>query len=95
VNLIAYCGGFGVIDLLVKSLNGRLYINSVRIYQIAGKRLTVVHLGTGQIHELPDGKTDPPGKEYTPEFSFQTIDDSIFIEPVLHHGHGFDFYIWE
>jgi len=94
-NLLNYIGGFGSADFSVKSFEGNLYINSVRTFHIDSKKLTVVHIGTGQNFELNEGGTYPPGEEYTPIFSFTDIHKSVFEEPVLHHGLGFDFYIWE
>ncbi len=90
-NILDYYGGFDDADLSAKGFKGNLYINSIRQFQIGNKKLTIVHIGCGQNYE----EGDPPKKEYTPEFAFTDINDSVFEEPVLHHGHGFDFYIWE
>lgn len=90
-----YSNGFDDIDLSAKSFLGRLYINSVRQFQIGSKKLTIVHISTGQFLELADGGTEPTRKEYNPKFPFRYINKSVFEEPVLHHGHGFDFYVWE
>lgn len=94
-NLLNYYGGFDDAELSAKSFKGNLYINSVRQFQIGNKKLTIVHIGSGQTFELAEGGTYPPGKEYKPKFPFTDINKSVFEEPVLHHGHGFDFYIWE
>lgn len=94
-NLLDYFGGFDDANLSAKFFMGNLYINSVRQFQIGGKKLTIVHIGCGQISELSEGKTYPPGKEYKPKFAFTDLENSVFVEPVLHHGHGFDYFIWE
>lgn len=89
-SILGYYSGFDDIDLSAKSFKGDLYINSVRQLQIGNKKLTVVHIGRGQTSHLAEG-----GKEYEPKFAFTDINKSVFEEPVLHHGQGFDFYIWE
>lgn len=94
-NLLNYYSSFDDADLSAKSFKGNLYINSVRRFQIGNKKLTIVHIGSGQIFELDEGETYPQGKEYQAKFEFTDINKSVFEEPVLHHGHGFDFYIWE
>ena len=92
--LVSYYGGYEEMASLAKSFKGNFYINSVREFKIGAKRLTVVHLGSGDSFELTDGGTYPPGKEYNAKFSFTDLTKSTFVEPVLHHGKGFDFYIW-
>ncbi len=94
-NLLDYYGGFDEVNISAKTFKGNLYINSVRQFQVGNKKLTVVHIGSGAAFELADGGTYPPGKEYKAKFAFTDINKSVFEEPVLHHGHGFDFYIWE
>jgi len=94
-NLLNYYGGFDDADVSAKAFNGRLYINSVRHFKIGNKKLTIVHIGSGQTFELAEGGTYPSGREYKAKFPFTDINKSVFEEPVLHHGHGFDFYIWE
>jgi hypothetical protein len=94
-NLLNYYRSFDDAGLSAKAFKGNLYINSVRQFQIGNKKLTVVHIGRGQALELTKGGTYPPGKEYTAKFAFTGINKTVFEEPVLHHGQGFDFYIWE
>jgi hypothetical protein len=94
-NLLDYYGAFDDADISAKAFNGNLYINSVRQFLIGNKKLTIVHIGSGQTFELTEGGTYPPGKEYKAKFPFTDISKSVFEEPVLHHGHGFDFFIWE
>jgi hypothetical protein len=81
-------------DVSATILQDILYINSVRQFQIGNKRLTIVHIGSGQVFNFKDGSY-PPGKEYAAKFPFSDISQSVFEEHVLHHGHGFDFAIWE
>jgi hypothetical protein len=75
-------------EVMAKDLNGNLGINSVRQFTVANKKLSIVHLGTGN-------GIGAPGKEYKANFAFNDINKSVFFEPVLHHGNGFDFFIWE
>lgn len=86
-NLISYFTGFET-SVTAKDLKNSLAINSVRQFKADGKKLTIVHLGTGN-------GVGGNGKEYEAKFAFNDISKSIFFEPVLHHGHGFDFIIWE
>lgn len=80
---VSYYKGFngGVIDY------ERLYISSIRKFTVGSLKLTVVHLTGGDIIE----KT----KEYKPGFVFNELKNSVFYEPVMNHGHGFDFFIVE
>lgn len=95
-NVVFHFNGFGERDFTTSDLKGRLFISSVRQFKLGERKLTIVHLGTGQIFELPEGGTYPPGKdEYKAKFAFNDINKSVFDEPVLHHGDGFDFAIWE
>ncbi len=66
-----------------------LLINSVRQFQIGDYKLTVVHLGMGTNY------SEETPKEYAPDFEFTALENSVFEEPVLYHGHGFDFFILE
>ncbi len=94
-NVLDYYGGFDDADISAKGFNGNIYINSVRQFLIGNKKLIIAHIGSGQTFEHTDGGTYPPGKEYKAKFPFTDISKSVFEEPVLHHGHGFDFFIWE
>mgnify|MGYP000148795988 CR=1 FL=1 len=94
-NLLDYYGGFDDADLSAKSFYGSLYISSVRQFQVGNKKLTIAHIGSGQTFELEEGGTYPPRKEYKSKFAFIDLNKSVFEEPVLHHGHGFDLFIWE
>lgn len=95
-NIIELYGAYDDADpLSAKLLKGALSISSVRQYSIGRKKLTVVHIATGPEVELVEGEYMPPPKEYQPKFPFNDINRSVFDEPVIHHGHGFDFFIWE
>ena len=72
----------------IKIPKGVLYINSVRRFDLNGQKLTIVHLGTGDF-------SFHKSKEYAAKFPFNNINHSVFEEPVLHHGRGFDFFILE
>ena len=78
-----------IYELEMEMPKGVFYINSVRRFDLNGQKLTIVHLGTGDM--LFKSKS----KEYAPKFPFKDINHSIFVEPVLHHGRGFDFFILE
>ena len=86
-NLRNYFSGLYEEQVSASSLKNNLYINSVRQLQIGQRKLTIVHMGYGHPY--------PPNKEYKPDFPFDDINKSVFKEPVLHHGHGFDFFILE
>lgn len=70
-----------------------LKISSVREYENSFYKLLVFHLGTGQ--EFKEVNTDkfPSKKEVKFDKELRTIKDAIFIEPILHHGKGFDYFI--
>lgn len=94
-NLFKYYVDLFDSDFTAQSLHEMLYVNSVRQFLIGNKKLTIVHIGSGQKFEIDEGQTYPPGKEYKAKFAFTDINYSVFEEPVLHHGHGFDYFIWE
>jgi hypothetical protein len=75
-------------------LNRNLYISSVRTYIIGSQKVFVFHLGNGHVFESVNGGFYPPGtKQSNSDFNPQNIENSVFINPVLHHGNGFDFII--
>jgi hypothetical protein len=82
-------------EFSASTIQHRLYLNSIRQFQVGDKKLTIVHIGAGQTMELANGDFYPPGKAFKAKFPFKELNESIFTECVLHHGHGFDFYIWE
>lgn len=81
-----------------------LYVSSVRVYKTPNMKLVLSHLATG--HEISMGwiKNDPDivkekeskdetvilAKEHKPNIAFKEIKNSVYEEPLLHHGYGFD-----
>ena len=102
-NVVDFYAGFDEQELSAKTLNGNLYIGSLRSFQIGDKHLVVVHLSVGQKSELEttdqEIRSTRKGKkdkiEFRQESSFTVIDHSIFQELVLTHGNGFDFSFWK
>lgn len=68
-------------------------ISSVRKYTIGVRTLTIVHLANGDKPNYVEGA--PKRTEYKPEASFTRLENSVVHEPLLHHGHGFDFFMVE
>lgn len=68
-------------------------ISSVRKYTIGAGTLTIVHLANGDKPKYVEGT--PKRAEYKPEAAFSQLENSVVYEPLLHHGHGFDFFIVE
>jgi hypothetical protein len=68
-------------------------ISSVRKYTIGEATLTIVHLANGDKPNYEEGA--PKREEYKPEVAFSHLENSVVYEPLLHHGHGFDFFIVE
>jgi hypothetical protein len=71
-----------------------LGISSIRKFQAGKRELLIVHLGDGQTMHTADGEPIPAGKEYKAGFSFDKLENSAFEEPVMHHGAGFDFFVF-
>lgn len=98
--------GFGRSPYHPETITG-LYINSVRVYRTKTMKLVIAHLATG--HEISMGwiTNDPKkagkteygeitlSKEYEPDFAFTDIMKSTYVEPLIHHGYGFDIFIIE
>jgi hypothetical protein len=73
-----------------------MFVGSVRNFVINNRKLTVVHICSGSIVNLANGGKYPPGNnERTPNILFNSIEKSVIDEPLLHHGTGFDVFIWE
>lgn len=70
-------------------------IGSVRKYKIGTKTVTLVHLANGDKPEETDEEALPRRKEYKPKVAFSRLENSVAYEPLLHHGHGFDFFMVE
>ncbi len=93
-NFLNYYSNFDYEKNLATEFEDFLFINSVRRFQIGEESLCIVHIGSGNVFETASGGTYPPGNEYEAEFPFSDIDQSVFEESVMHHGHGFDFCFW-
>lgn len=73
-------------------------ISSVRKYTIGAKTMTIVHLANGDKPRYTDEGAEgapPKRKERTPDIAFHKLEHSMVYEPLLHHGHGFDFFMVE
>ena len=70
-------------------------ISSVRKYTIGAKTVTVVHLANGDRPQRADEEGGQKRAEYKPNVAFSRLENSVVHEPLLHHGHGFDFFIVE
>jgi hypothetical protein len=70
-----------------------LKVSSIRSYENSKYKLLVFHLGTGQ--EFKDAITNkyPEKKEYEFDKELNNSIDAVFIEPILHHGKGFDYFV--
>jgi hypothetical protein len=85
----------------------KYYANSIRVYKLDDVELVISHVATG--HEISMGwivsdpkvaeKMEAKGetamlvKEYKPDIKFADITKSVYEEPLLHHGYGFDLFI--
>ena len=69
-----------------------LKVSSIRKYENKTHKLLIFHLGTGQEFELASTGKIPIKKEFKFSEKLETIMDAVFIEPVLHHGKGFDYF---
>ena len=82
-----------------------LSVNSVRIFKSSKFTVVMVHLATGDELSMNLITNDPMNvgntedgeirlaKEYMPSFVFNDIKNSTYVEPLLHHGFGFDVFI--
>lgn len=70
-------------------------ISSVRRYSIGARTVTLVHLANGDKPKYTDKEGGSNRKEHRPEVAFGKLEDSVVYEPLLHHGHGFDFFMVE
>lgn len=77
-----------------KSIKDKLFINSIRKYKLLKHQVLVVHLSSGSHIESSNNSEFIPvlnPKEYVPECISTFLDKgSVFEEPVLTHGKGFD-----
>ncbi len=88
-----YQSYFGEVDdtaAYVASMETGLLVGSARKYTLGKKALYIVHLESGQLYPDPENEKKVHAAE-----SKHFIETGLFTEPVMHHGHGFDFYILE
>lgn len=69
-----------------------LKISSIRRYQNSSHMLLIFHLGTGQEFTGPGFEEFAKKKETEFDKELDTLEDATFMEPILHHGKGFDFF---
>jgi hypothetical protein len=81
-------------ELAMRLLCSKSLVSSVRKFTIGNKQLTIIHLAIGEFLSNADGNIPEP-QPYFPKLPFNSLLNSLFFEPVLHHGYGFDFMIWE
>ncbi len=86
-NLISYLKGFDEMEISAKSLKDNIAINSVRVFTIGERKLTIVHIANGYSNKLEENKS--------PKINFIDQNNYAFFERVMHHGNGFDFFILE
>jgi hypothetical protein len=67
-----------------------LLVGSARTYTLGKQKLYVVHLESGQLYPDPIHEAKVHAAE-----SKRFVATTLYAEPVMHHGHGFDFYILE
>ncbi len=65
-------------------LKANISISSLRSFKMGNKTLLVFNLGSGN---------NQFGYENLSNKEKWTFEESIFYEPTLHHGHGFDFFV--
>lgn len=68
-------------------------ISSVRKYTIGAKTITIVHLANGD--KPQEAERARKRAAYKPDVAFSRLEESVVHEPLLHHGHGFDFFMVE
>lgn len=80
-------------------------ISSVRIYKNKSMEIVLLHMITGDYtyfytsDKKLAGTTNEDGNEYIlsneykPDFTFKTIENGTYAEPVFHHGYGLDLFI--
>lgn len=81
------------------------YLSSIRVYKSNNIKVVIGHVGTGYETSMGWITNDPNKKpkdeydvvilaqEHKPNFKFDQLSKTIYEEPLLHHGYGFDFLI--
>jgi hypothetical protein len=97
--------GFNNSPYFTKNSLYSYHISSTRIYKSKSLEIVIGHFETG--HEISMGwVTNDPNKEpkdeydivilskeHIPEIEFNKLETSVYKEPLLHHGFGFDIFI--
>lgn len=73
-----------------------LRINSIRGFEIGGKRLMLFHIAYGDFNHCnsPSWNQDK-SKRKRREMKEPNLNSTVFFESMPHHGIGFDFLVWE
>lgn len=86
--------GFDLDSNLEKS--NFLRINSIRTFQVGGKRLRLFHISCGDFNLCNTlSWNDDKSKRKRGEMKAPKLNSSVFFESMPHHGIGFDFLVWE
>ncbi|WP_196888858.1 hypothetical protein [Aureivirga sp. CE67] len=89
-------------DKVINTYEGHYELSSIRVFEAGDVQIVLGHLGKG--HELglgwltndPNKKSEKEGdvviyvKEEKRDLDFDSIENSIYTEDLLHHGFGFD-----
>lgn len=70
------------------------HISSFRTYKTGKQKLYIAHIGTGD----PDWDTGVfyyPYEAHKPDMKFEKLETSFYMEEMLGHGEGFDFFVLE
>jgi hypothetical protein len=70
-----------------------LELSTVRLFTVGDKKLLIYHLGTGNKGSPADG-SKVIARERSADFDFTSLKNSVYVEPILHHGTGFDVFVW-
>lgn len=84
----AYLGGENTVDDI-------LSISSIRRYENSKYSLLAFQLGTGDIPSFINEDTVVEKTIKRIDVKNKTLDQCVFIEPILHHGKGFDYFVME
>jgi len=73
-----------------------LRINSIRCFEIGGKRMRLFHIAYGDFNlcNSPSWNQDK-SKRKRRELKESNLNSTVFFESMPHHGIGFDFLVWE
>lgn len=91
-NILHKLSGYDDLKINAKLFKNALLLNSVRTFKIGNKTLTVIHIAYGDSSFLPTNDT-PELVDMKANFKNKKLTQTIFEEPVVHHGCGFDFFV--